>query len=48
VASVSDLAEASLFGLPYWLIVLVGAIALFGAFQAYYWIGFKLGERLYE
>ncbi|GAA0915267.1 DedA family protein [Nonomuraea longicatena] len=44
----SGLTEASVFGLPYWLIVLVGAVALFAAFQAYYWIGFKLGERLYE
>ncbi|WP_219468392.1 DedA family protein [Nonomuraea rhizosphaerae] len=32
---------------PLWLgIVLI--IALFGAFQAYYWIGRKLGEKLYE
>ncbi|WP_214104987.1 DedA family protein [Acrocarpospora catenulata] len=33
---------------PYWLLVLVGGIALFGAFQAYYWLGLRLGERLYE
>ncbi|MFG1686926.1 DedA family protein [Nonomuraea sp. NPDC049269] len=32
---------------PIWLgVVLI--IALFGAFQAYYWIGRKLGERLYD
>ncbi|MFI6323477.1 DedA family protein [Nonomuraea sp. NPDC050556] len=35
-------------GLPYWLVGVVLIIALFGAFQAYYWIGRKLGEKLYE
>ncbi|GAA5055659.1 membrane protein DedA with SNARE-associated domain [Thermocatellispora tengchongensis] len=39
--------EASLFGLPLWLVVAVGAVALFGAFQVYYWVGHFLGERLY-
>ncbi|GIH26101.1 hypothetical protein Aph01nite_44110 [Acrocarpospora phusangensis] len=33
---------------PYWLLVLVGGIALFGAFQFYYWGGKKLGGKLYE
>jgi membrane-associated protein len=33
--------------LPLWLWVVIGAIALFGAFQAYYWIGHVLGTRLY-
>lgn len=46
--AIPDPTAASLFGLPYWLIVLVGAIGLFAAFQAYYWIGHKLGEKLYE
>ncbi|MBT2228311.1 DedA family protein [Nonomuraea sp. NEAU-A123] len=32
---------------PIWLGVAL-IIALFGAFQAYYWIGRKLGERLYD
>lgn len=45
---IPDPTRASLFGLPYWLIVAVGAVALFGAFQAYYWIGHKLGDTLYE
>jgi membrane protein DedA with SNARE-associated domain len=35
-------------GLPYWLVGAVLILALFGAFQAYYWIGRKLGEKLYE
>lgn len=34
-------------GLPLWFWVVIGAIALFGAFQAYYWIGHVLGSRLY-
>jgi membrane-associated protein len=33
--------------LPLWFWVVVGVIALFGAFQAYYWIGHILGVRLY-
>jgi membrane-associated protein len=33
--------------MPLWLWVLIGGIALFGAFQAYYWIGRTLGPRLY-
>ncbi|MFI9558668.1 DedA family protein [Nonomuraea endophytica] len=48
LAGIPDPTRASFFGLPYWVIVLVGAIALFGAFQAYYWIGHKLGEKLYD
>ncbi|MEO3857051.1 VTT domain-containing protein [Acrocarpospora sp. B8E8] len=34
--------------IPYWLLVLVGGIALFGAFQFYYWGGKKLGAKLPE
>ncbi|WP_084958979.1 DedA family protein [Thermoactinospora rubra] len=45
---IPDPTRAYWFGLPFWLWVLLGAIALFGAFQAYYWIGYKLGEKLYE
>jgi membrane protein DedA with SNARE-associated domain len=36
------------FGLPYWLVGAVLILALFGAFQVYYWVGRKLGERLYD
>jgi membrane protein DedA with SNARE-associated domain len=35
-------------GLPYWLVGVVLIIALFGAFQVYYWVGRRLGERLYD
>lgn len=41
-----DLVEA-VRSLPIWLLTLAGAILLFGAFQVYYWVGRKLGERLY-
>ncbi|PZG19851.1 hypothetical protein C1I98_37785 [Spongiactinospora gelatinilytica] len=40
--------QASLFGLPLWLVTLIGGVALFGAFQVYYWVGRRLGEKLYE
>ncbi|MDF5757272.1 VTT domain-containing protein [Spongiactinospora sp. TRM90649] len=39
--------EASVFGLPLWLVTLGGGALLFGAFQVYYWVGRRLGERLY-
>jgi membrane protein DedA with SNARE-associated domain len=39
--------DTSHFGLPLWLIAAVGAIALFGAFQVYYWVGQKLGPRIH-
>ncbi|MEV1243809.1 DedA family protein [Nonomuraea sp. NPDC050022] len=32
---------------PIWLLIVL-IIALFGAFQAYYWIGRRLGEKLYD
>jgi membrane protein DedA with SNARE-associated domain len=35
-------------GLPYWLVGAILILALFGAFQVYYWVGRKLGEKLYE
>ncbi|MFC4060491.1 DedA family protein [Planomonospora corallina] len=46
-AAIPDPASASVFGMPLWLWVVVGGVALFGAFQAYYWIGHFLGRRLY-
>ncbi|MEV0973077.1 DedA family protein [Microtetraspora glauca] len=44
----SDPMSASFLGLPLWLVVAIGAVALFGVFQAYYWIGRFLGTKLYE
>ncbi|MGW6498049.1 DedA family protein [Nonomuraea angiospora] len=35
-------------GLPYWLVGAILILALFGAFQVYYWVGRKLGEKLYD
>ncbi|SDQ32333.1 DedA family protein [Thermostaphylospora chromogena] len=43
---IPDLVEA-VRSLPIWLLTLIGAVLLFGAFQVYYWVGRKLGERLY-
>ncbi|MBP2703097.1 VTT domain-containing protein [Microbispora sp. RL4-1S] len=45
---IPDPTSASLFGLPLWLVVAVGAVALFGAFQVYYWVGRRLGTALYR
>ncbi|GAA1296261.1 hypothetical protein Psi02_12480 [Planotetraspora silvatica] len=45
---IPDPLGASILGLPLWLVVAIGAAALFGAFQAYYWIGHRLGEALYR
>ncbi|MEV4800838.1 VTT domain-containing protein [Nonomuraea sp. NPDC049421] len=36
------------FELPYWLVGAILIVALFGAFQVYYWVGRRLGEKLYE
>ncbi len=47
VAGIPDPASASFLGMPLWLWVIVGGVALFGAFQAYYWIGHVVGSRLY-
>ncbi|MEV8632324.1 VTT domain-containing protein [Streptosporangium sp. NPDC051023] len=47
-AGIPDPTSASVLGMPLWLWVLIGGVALFGAFQAYYWIGRKLGPRLYS
>ncbi|GAA3131785.1 DedA family protein [Streptosporangium carneum] len=46
-AGIPDPTSASVLGMPLWLWVLLGGVGLFGAFQAYYWIGRKLGPRLY-
>jgi membrane-associated protein len=35
-------------GLPYWLVGAILILALFGAFQVYYWVGRKLGVKLYD
>ncbi|GAA3106457.1 hypothetical protein GCM10020001_025370 [Nonomuraea salmonea] len=36
------------FGLEYWQVGVILINALFGAFQVYYWVGRRLGEKLYE
>ncbi|MFJ2031649.1 DedA family protein [Streptosporangium sp. NPDC087985] len=46
--TIPDPTSASFLGMPLWLWVLLGGIALFGVFQVYYWIGLKLGSRLYS
>ncbi|MEO3801261.1 VTT domain-containing protein [Nonomuraea sp. B1E8] len=49
IAPVSDgFTEPFWLGLPYWLVGAILMLALFGAFQVYYWVGRKLGEKLYE
>ncbi|MFI6454152.1 DedA family protein [Streptosporangium amethystogenes] len=46
-AGIPDPASAAFLGMPLWLWVIVGGVALFGAFQVYYWVGHVLGSRLY-
>ncbi|WP_327106203.1 DedA family protein [Nonomuraea glycinis] len=41
-------ADPFLLGLPYWLVGAVLILALFGAFQVYYWVGRALGEKMYD
>jgi membrane protein DedA with SNARE-associated domain len=41
-------ADPFLLGLPYWLVGAVLILALFGAFQVYYWVGRTLGEKMYD
>jgi membrane protein DedA with SNARE-associated domain len=48
VAALPDPARPFWLGLPYWLVGAVLILALFGAFQAYYWIGRRLGEKIYS
>ncbi|MFF4777320.1 DedA family protein [Microtetraspora fusca] len=43
-----DPMSASFLGMPLWVVVAIGAVALFGAFQAYYWVGHTLGNALYR
>lgn len=40
-------AEATFWGMPLWLAVIVSVLIIFGRGQAYYWIGRALGARLY-
>ncbi|MEV4188355.1 VTT domain-containing protein [Streptosporangium canum] len=46
-ADITDPNSLSFLGMPLWLWVVLGAIGLFGAFQAYYWVGYKLGPKIY-
>ncbi|MER5418400.1 DedA family protein [Streptosporangium roseum] len=46
-ADITDPNSLSFLGMPLWLWVVLGGIGLFGAFQAYYWVGYKLGPKLY-
>ncbi len=41
-------ADPFLLGLPYWLVGAVLMLALFGVFQVYYWVGRRLGEKMYD
>ncbi|MGP3910994.1 DedA family protein [Nonomuraea sp. 10N515B] len=43
-----DFARPFWLGLPYWLVGAILILALFGAFQVYYWVGRKLGDKLYD
>lgn len=45
---VPDPTASSVLGMPLWLWALVCVLIMFGLFQFYYWVGHKLGERLYE
>ncbi|MGV9777628.1 DedA family protein [Streptosporangium sp. NPDC003464] len=47
VTGIPDPTSASVLNMPLWLWVLLGGIALFGVFQVYYWVGYKLGPRIY-
>ncbi|MER5320400.1 DedA family protein [Streptosporangium roseum] len=46
-ADITDPNSLSFLGMPLWLWVVLGGIGLFGAFQAYYWVGYKIGPKLY-
>lgn len=46
-AGITDPTSLSFLGMPLWLWVVLGAIGLFCAFQAYYWVGYKLGPKIY-
>ncbi|MEQ4717759.1 VTT domain-containing protein [Nonomuraea sp. B19D2] len=48
MSGIADPMKPSLFGLPYWLVGAVLILALFGAFQVYYWVGRRLGDKLYD
>lgn len=40
--------DATFWGMPLWLAVAVAVLIIFGRGQAYYWIGWRLGGRLYS
>ncbi|ACZ90307.1 DedA family protein [Streptosporangium roseum] len=46
-ADITDPNSLSFLGMPLWLWVVLGGIGLFGAFQVYYWVGYKVGPKLY-
>ncbi|MEV5408689.1 VTT domain-containing protein [Thermopolyspora sp. NPDC052614] len=46
--SIPDPTASSVLGMPLWLWALVCVLIMFVLFQFYYWLGRKLGERLYE
>lgn len=46
--SIPDPTASSVLGMPLWLWAAVCVLIMFGVFQVYYWVGHKLGERLYE
>ncbi|MEV4111120.1 VTT domain-containing protein [Nonomuraea sp. NPDC049695] len=48
MSGIADPLKPSWFGLPHWLVGAVLILALFGAFQVYYWVGRRLGEKLYD
>ncbi|WP_431928904.1 DedA family protein [Nonomuraea jabiensis] len=45
---IADPTRSYWFDLPYWLVGAILILALFGAFQVYYWVGRKLGVKLYD
>jgi membrane-associated protein len=46
--SIPDPTASSVLGMPLWLWALVCVLIMIALFQFYYWVGYKLGERLYE
>jgi membrane protein DedA with SNARE-associated domain len=48
VNTIPDPTASSVLGMPLWLWALVCVLIMFVLFQFYYWVGRRLGERLYE
>ncbi|MFC4008158.1 DedA family protein [Nonomuraea purpurea] len=48
MADIADPTRPFWLGLPYWLVGAILILALFAAFQVYYWVGRRLGQRLYD